>query len=182
MQIRQAMRVLIHTHIACRLLVESSPQPLWTQDFLHRLRILWRTIFSRHDSCDDNFNGTIFDFNPLYALFARPSYASATCVDFEGLVERYDILWYYVRKYKILLLGFWYVCTKNRKIKSGVNSWRTRELLCLCQESVFDTHTDVDITLSVFHARQIILGRGNRLAYMGVELFFLFIGRHWWQS
>lgn len=33
-QIRQAMRVLIHTHISCRLLVEgSTPKPLLNTEF-----------------------------------------------------------------------------------------------------------------------------------------------------
>ena len=33
-QIRQAMRVLIHTHISCRLLVEgSAPKPLLNTEF-----------------------------------------------------------------------------------------------------------------------------------------------------
>ena len=33
-QIRQAMRVLIHTHISCRLLVEgSAPNPLLNTEF-----------------------------------------------------------------------------------------------------------------------------------------------------
>ena len=68
-QDRQAMRVLIHTHIPCRLLVEgSAPKPL----FEHRI----------------SFCGCAFSerFLPLYPVH---------CFGASGVVNR-DILWYFL--------------------------------------------------------------------------------------